>query len=667
MRPNEHRHPSLHTHVKAHLFCLTIAFCAASVSTVHAQAAKDTIALSPVIVTAERVPTRATVSTAATTLISGAELRARGAVTLLDALRTVPGIALAQVGGPGSQSSLFVRGGNSNFTKVLVDGVPVNAPGGALDIATLTTDNIDRIEIVRGPSSVQYGSDAMTGVVQIFTRHEPGTNVSGRVANRDAQYDLVAGSAGSAQLNGSTRLNASLGGGLHRGNGFLPFNNQYRNATANALVGAVAAHGDITLATTYGDSRYNYPTTGGGIPTDSNAYTGANRLTFAANGTWRPTGRLSARAQLGRADTRSISDDRPDSPADTAGFYSRSHGRSTRENADLQLIAALPATVTAIAGAAFEGQRMQSRGWSRFASYDLGSTAFDETRTNRAIYAQVSAGHAVVTGDAGVRRERLANGRFVNTGRVGLASSPLAGTVVRASLGTAFKEPAFDEVFSGPFSVGARDLRPERSRSREIGAESRLPGGLVTLGVTAFDQRFADLVQYRIVDHSVEPDTPDYYNVVAARSRGWELEARTAPLGPVALHASYTFLHTEVTGEGNGGFGAVENGKPLLRRPRRSAVVDARYQLRRAMLSTVVNRVGGRDDYSFGAPSGRVRLSAYTLVEASAEIPVVARDRDGWSVALTARAENLTNRGYENVYGFQTPGRVVFVGLRLHD
>jgi vitamin B12 transporter len=273
----------------------------------------------------------------------------------------------------------------------------------------------------------------------------------------------------------------------------------------------------------------------------------------------------------------------------------------------------------------------------------------------------------VLTGDAGVRRERLANGRFVNTGRLAIASEPFAGSIIRASVGSAFKEPAFDEMFDGPFSVGARDLRPERSRSREIGIETRLPGGFVTLGATAFDQRFDDLVQYRIVDHAIEPTTPDYYNVVAARARGWELEGRAAPLGPMTFHGSYTFLNTNVKNEGNGGFGAVANGKQLLRRPRRSGAVDARYVSRHTTLTVALNRVGARDDYSFGDPGGRVRLHAYSLVEASAEVPLVAV-RDGrWGAALTARGENLTNRVYENVYGFRTPGRAIFVGLRLHE
>ena len=647
--------------------CLTIAALVLPLATIHAQTVPDTAALSPVIVTAERVPTPAKVSTAATTVVTGAELRARGVITLVDALRTVPGVALSQTAGPGSQASLFLRGGNSNFAKVLIDGVPVNSPGGAIDIATLTTDNIDRIEIVRGPASAQYGSDAMTGVVQIFTRRAPGSSIAASTADRDGQYDITAGSAASRQLGGAARVHASLGGGVHRGNGFLPFNNQYRNATANALAGVAGASGEATLNASYGDARYHYPTTGSGTPTDSNAFTGSNRLTLGAAGTWHVSRVVSARALLSRADTRAISDDRADGPADTLGFYSRSHGRALRRNADLQIAATLPATITAAIGGAIEGQRVESRGWSQFQTFAPAVTSFDETRTNRALYAQLSAGRSLLAGDASARRERLDNGRMVNTGRLGVASELFPGTVLRASIGTAFKEPAFDEMFDGPFSVGAHDLRPERSRSREVGAESRFASGRLTVGATVFDQRFADLVQYRVIDHSIDPTTPDYYNVVAARASGWELEARAIPVAPLAFHGSYSFLHTEVTNEGNGGFGAVADGKPLLRRPRRSAALDAILTTRRATLSATVNRVGARDDYDYGFPGGRVRLAPYTLLGAAVEIPVFAPRAGHWGVALTGRGENLTDRAYQNVYGFRTPGRVLFLGVRMHD
>src|SRR5947207_1591357 len=130
----------------------------------------DTVVLNPVVVTATRVPTPADAVTAAVTIVSGRELQLRGIRTVAEALRAVPGAAVVETGSYGGQTSLFLRGGESDYVKVLVDGVPQNQPGGAFDFADLTTDNVDRIEIVRGPASVLYGSDAVTGVIQIFTR-----------------------------------------------------------------------------------------------------------------------------------------------------------------------------------------------------------------------------------------------------------------------------------------------------------------------------------------------------------------------------------------------------------------------------------------------------------------------------------------------------------------
>src|SRR5207244_8961710 len=111
-----------------------------------AQELRDTVILTPVVVTATRIPTPADAVTAAVTVISGAELRAQGIRTVLDALREVPAAAVVQTGSFGGVTSLFLRGGQSKYVKVLVDGGPVNEPGGALHFAHLTTDNVERIE-----------------------------------------------------------------------------------------------------------------------------------------------------------------------------------------------------------------------------------------------------------------------------------------------------------------------------------------------------------------------------------------------------------------------------------------------------------------------------------------------------------------------------------------
>src|SRR2546425_8345346 len=150
----------------------------ASFATSGALAAQgpDTVILNPVVVTATRFPTSAAGVPAAVTVLLGAELRGQGVHTVFEALREVPGAAVVQTGSFGGQTSLFLRGGQSNYVKVLVDGVAANQPGGSFDFANLTTENVERIELVRGPASVLYGSDAVTGVVQIFTRRATATS-----------------------------------------------------------------------------------------------------------------------------------------------------------------------------------------------------------------------------------------------------------------------------------------------------------------------------------------------------------------------------------------------------------------------------------------------------------------------------------------------------------
>src|SRR5881394_29367 len=154
---------------KPALISLSCILLATTATHAIAQAA-DTAKLGTVVVSASKVPRPASTLSQAVTVLSGDDLRARGVTRVSDALREVPGATLVQSGSYGALTSLFLRGGESRYTKVLIDGVAVNAPGGFFDFSHLTTDNIDRIEIVRGPASVLYGADAATGIVQIFTR-----------------------------------------------------------------------------------------------------------------------------------------------------------------------------------------------------------------------------------------------------------------------------------------------------------------------------------------------------------------------------------------------------------------------------------------------------------------------------------------------------------------
>ena len=148
---------------------LTLATLAMAGTLRAQQAAPDTARLDRVEVTATRSPLPAHRTPSSVTVVTGEQLRSEGITTVADALRTVPGLSIVQTGSYGGATSLFIRGGESKYAKILVDGVPINDAGGAFDLSTLSTDNLDRIEIVRGPASVLYGSDAVAGVVQLFT------------------------------------------------------------------------------------------------------------------------------------------------------------------------------------------------------------------------------------------------------------------------------------------------------------------------------------------------------------------------------------------------------------------------------------------------------------------------------------------------------------------
>ena len=180
------------------------------------------------VVTATRLPTAAGAATLSTTVISGDDLRARGVSTVLEALRETPSVAVVEGGSFGQQTSIFLRGGQSNYTQVLVDGVVVNDPGGAIDIANLTTDNIDRIEIVRGPASVLYGANAVTGVIQIFTRRGQGPAQLNAWA-RGGTYGTHEGEI--SALGGSEKVAYSLSAAQHNTDGIYEVNSAARNGT----------------------------------------------------------------------------------------------------------------------------------------------------------------------------------------------------------------------------------------------------------------------------------------------------------------------------------------------------------------------------------------------------------------------------------------------------
>jgi vitamin B12 transporter len=619
-----------------------------------AQEPPDSALLAPIVVTATRVPTRADRLPHRVTVLSGDALRSAGLATVADALQTVPGLTVVRTGAPGAATSVFVRGGESDYVKVLVDGIPLNEPGGAYDFAHLTLDNVERIEVLRGPASVLYGSDAVSGVVQVFTR------AGGRRLSAGAR----AGTLGTVEMDASVEAGGptaglALGARWTGSDGLYDFNNRYDNRALSARARlAPDRNTDVGLTLRLSDSDFHYPTDGAGVPVDRNQHQLTDVTTLGLEVARRLDSRVEARLALTSNEIGGGFDDAPDGPGDTLGSYAfRSQRDLERRGADARVSFMPTDRLRLIAGGAWEHERERSssRAESEFGPFD---SEMDASRDNWAGYVQLSAdaGPAAVTG--GIRldeNERF--GTFV-TYRTGAGVTLPAGFRLFGSVGSAFKAPLFFEQFGGTFVIGNPALDPERSVSWEGGAEQSAWGGRVRASVTYFGQRFTPLT----------PGGPNYVNVAAARADGVEVEARVHPVRGLSVGAQYTWLSTEVTDAGTlpADDAAFRLGDRLLRRPAHTLSFDATASLGRLRVGGALRRIGARADADFASfPAVRLTLPAHTVLDLGGEVELPRFAAALPAVVLTGRVENALDEDYQEVFGFPARGRVILVGGRV--
>jgi vitamin B12 transporter len=632
----------------------------------RAQQFPDTTRLDPVVVTAERLPTARAATPATVTVVTGEELTARGIRHIAEALRDVAGIDVAQTGSYGGNTALFLRGGESDYVKVLVDGVPINDPGGAIDFADLTTDNVDRIEIVRGPASVLYGSDAVSGVVQVFTRRGAGPThgeASVRVGSH-AAFEALGGIAG-----GTDAVSYSVTATRASTAGIYAFNNEYRNVGWSGLLRAAPdAETSASLSLRYLESRYHYPTDGTGAVEDENALQRRDRVAAALEVGRYIAPDVEVRLLLALNQVDGGIDDRPDGPADTLGFYGYNSVQAvSRRSADLRVNAYAAQSSVLTAGVQLEEQRERSQSESE-SEYGPSTSAFDAGRVNVGYYLQLHAAPgSSVSFTVGARLDdNDVFGTFISY-RGGVAVRLPTGTRLRGSIGRAFKEPTFFESFAdAPFARGNPALRPERVASWEVGVEQHFLSESLAVGATYFHQRFRDLIQYTFAPPG--PTDPTYYNIANASARGVELEVQADLEFGLAVRGGYTYLETEVIDAGFdvGAGAAFVTGQRLLRRPTHSVsvVVSQRFS-RRASVAGTVRYVGSRDDRDFAAfPTAPVVLPSVVTIDLSANVTVWSADAGRPAVDLTARIANLFDEQYQEVFGFRTPGRALLFGVR---
>lgn len=625
--------------------------------------APDTAELSAVVISATKTPVSRASLTQSVTVLSGEALRARGITRIVDALRAVPGASLVQNGSPGSVTSLFLRGGESRYTKVLIDGVAVNAPGGFFDFSHLTTDNIERIEVVRGPASVVYGADAVSGIVRIFTRQGRGrltVNADGRAGSYGTREGGLEVSAS------SPRARYSVGGGAHRTDGIHPFNNQYYNGTLSGSVGVTPAAGtDAVVTARYTTAEFHYPTDYTGAAVDSNAYRVQHRFTVGVDATAQLADAVKGRVLLGTNEVSDLTEDIAVPFGSTSEIHSAFLSRNKRRTAEAGLVFRLPSSTTLNVG----GEYLSESERSTNSEGPVGGptspiSTFSADRHNKAVYSELIGSAEGATYTLAARRDDNSDYDPFTTYRAG-TSVPLSATSrFRASLSTAFNAPAFNQLRPTLFTKGSPGLNPERSRSWEAAVEQTLANGAVRASAGYFRQRFTDLIQYV----AGEPPTflGSYANLTEAESNGYEAELNLTPTSPWSAVASYTYARPRATRIDSSYSGDLREGQALLRRPNHSGNAAVTWAKNGSgAFSLMASYVGKRPDLDFVQfPSPTVTLPAYTKLDIATSMDVVRDSAGKGAISLTLRVENALDRKYEEVLRFRAPRRTLLFGAR---
>ena len=596
------------------------------------------------------------------TVLDGLELRAAGVTRLTDALRSVPGLALVEGGSFGGVASLFLRGAESDYVQVLIDGVQVNQPGGSFDFSGLTTDNVERVEILRGPASALYGSDAVGGVIHIITRGGSG-GPRGTARVRGGSYGRQ---EWSLDLHGGTE-SVSYGFAIsdNQTDGILEFNNAFSNEVLSGVVRFVPdERSRIEVSARLGNRKFHFPTDGSGNVVDQNAFSYADEASLGLDAERQVTERVRLDFTLTSYESDGGTDDAMDGPADTLGFYaftSLNAVRRTTARAQSHMLLGESTTGTIGVELGDQEQRSFSESKSQFGPSNGESR---NERWNRAGFVHVVSNVRALNVNGGARIEdNELFGRSV-TWQLGGSWSYAASGRVRGSAGTGIKEPTFFENYATGFATGNPDLDPERSTSWEVGVEQDLIEGVLQFSGAWFDQDFQDLIQYTFSPPN--PGDPNYFNVAEARARGMEAGLMLST-GSIAASADITWLDTEVVDSGfDSGEGATfVEGERLLRRPRVVLGGSLGYRHGRGTLSASVRRIGEREDRDFSTfPATPVTLDAYTLLGVGAEVSIF-EGSSGSSLALTVRGENLLDAGYQEVFGFAAPGRQFYLGARV--
>lgn len=621
-----------------------------------------------VVVTATRTMVPVENLGVSSTVITEEEIKARRASDVAELLRDVAGFHVVRFGSRGSQSVIFPRGGEPNYTLVLIDGVQVNLGGGDFYWENLSTDNIARIEIVRGPQSALYGSDAIGGVIQIFTKSGSGpasVDLSTAHGVRSERGRYV-GEQRVRVSGGTDRFGYSAAYGRIDDGGILKINNDYWNNTLSTRFDFYPKDTwEVSLTGRLTDASYEYPTESTGdkySPLDPNQ---TQKEQDAVLG-------LSTRVQskpwwenvlsLGVHQNRRRNLDPYNEETDLADSFGRYNETRTTLDYHANLQWAFTENVASVFTLGYERDQEQYR--QKTVYFDISSLGAD--RTNDAIYLQEQLtlfGRLHLVG--GFRMEdNSAFGTEVTPRGAAAFDVRETGTTFRVAAAKGIKEPTFYENFADDsWTLGNPDLDPEKSTSWEAGVSQRL-GHRARISASYFHSRFTDLIAYVPSPFPPPPErNPNFFNIQAAKVHGVEVELQGRLMENLSAGLSLTFLDSEVTDDGGLDSVAFQEGKQLLRRPKTSATgwLDCRWQRFHGRLTG--HYVGSRDDADYRdwtAPK-RTTLDDYLVVDASVayQVPTVATIKD---MEIFLKGTNILDADFEHVFGYSTPGAAVMIG-----
>lgn len=588
-----------------------------------------------IVVSATRIETPEEDSPATIDVIRSDDFEIKQTHRVADALREVPGVSVVQSGPPGSLTSVFTRGLRSEHTQVLLDGIPVNQGlQGAFNFADLTTDNIDRIEIVRGPQSTLYGPRALAGVIQIFTKRGNG-EPTGEFSLEGGSNTTIRGtltSSGSAN-----QFDYSVGlSGLTTDNE-RP-NNQYRLWSGITNLGW-SPNEQLRLSTliTYSLADLGLPNTIFDPRPRDNFLT--ERWLIAPHVDFRPVEWWTHRLIFSYDEERQVNDPNDD------GFVGPTRALFTRATVDYQNDLKPASWVTLTSG--FFYSHVDAGQERPFVSQAFGPqpTFISDETEETSVFLQAS-----VTPFKDLNF--VAGGRYDHFNQFGdvwtyrFAGSylvPKTDTHFHASVATGFSPPsAQDKIFGMNFA-----LEPEKNFGWDAGIDQRFCEGRVMLGLTYFHNDLSNVIGFNGLFQTL--------NLGAAITQGIEAELRVTPITDLTILATYTYLDARNTSSEDI---TQLPGARLPRRPRNEAYISASYLWCKKLRTTIEAKfVNAREELNFGGPN--FDIEDYAFVNLAAEYEVNS------CFSVYARINNLTDEQYSEVFGFPALGRTAFAGFKV--